>query len=161
MGAVDVQLMKRLLNILSKSKHRFIVSKGPLHDSYALLDNMWGQKSVPQIQVLPLVDLVITHGGNNTITETFYFGKPVIVLPIFTDQYDDGQRVYDKEFGLTLNAYQCSESELLNAIESLLNNKELNERLRNISKRIQTDNSLAKLSEIIKKLIIFSNFNHN
>ncbi|CAG2118993.1 unnamed protein product, partial [Medioppia subpectinata] len=47
---------------------------GPLHDEYSLTDNMWGEGSVPQIQVLPLVDLVITHGGNNTVTETFYFG---------------------------------------------------------------------------------------
>ncbi|CAG2118283.1 unnamed protein product, partial [Medioppia subpectinata] len=42
MGAADVDNMKRLVNVLSKSKHRFIVSKGPLHDEYSLADNMWG-----------------------------------------------------------------------------------------------------------------------
>ncbi|CAG2180996.1 unnamed protein product, partial [Oppiella nova] len=31
-GGADVENMKRLLKILSKSKHRFIVSKGPLHE---------------------------------------------------------------------------------------------------------------------------------
>ncbi|CAG2121967.1 unnamed protein product, partial [Medioppia subpectinata] len=49
MGAADVDNMKRLVNILSKSKHRFIVSKGPLHDEYSLADNMWGEGSVHQI----------------------------------------------------------------------------------------------------------------
>ncbi|CAG2106099.1 unnamed protein product [Medioppia subpectinata] len=117
MGAADVDNIKRLVNILSKSKHRFIVSKGPLHTEYSLADNMWGEGSVPQIQVLPLVDLVITHGGNNTLTETFYFGKPMIVLPLFTDQYDNAQRVHEKGFGIRLDAYKCSEEELLNAIE--------------------------------------------
>ncbi|XP_054152577.1 uncharacterized protein LOC128951353 [Oppia nitens] len=67
MGAADVQLMKRLTAILAKSEHRFIVAKGPKHTEYDLPDNMWGQSSVPQIQVLPIVDLVITHGGNNMI----------------------------------------------------------------------------------------------
>lgn len=67
MFSVDVPLMKRLVSILSKSKHRFMVSKGLLHDQYELADNMWGQEYVPQLQVLPIVDLVITHGGNNTI----------------------------------------------------------------------------------------------
>ncbi|CAG2101365.1 unnamed protein product [Medioppia subpectinata] len=153
MGAADVDNMKRLVNILSKSKHRFIVSKGPLYDEYSLADNMWGEGSVPQIQVLPLVDLVITHGGNNTVTETFHFGKPMIVLPLFGDQWDNAQRVHEKGFGIRLDAYKCSEEELLNAIESLLNNKELNEKLMKISHRIQSDNSIAKLPEIIEDFI--------
>ena len=82
--------MKRLIGILAESKHRFIVSKGPKHKQIELPDNMWGQQSVPQIQILPVVDLVITHGGNNTITETFYFGKPMIVYARIRGS--DGQR---------------------------------------------------------------------
>jgi UDP:flavonoid glycosyltransferase YjiC (YdhE family) len=68
MGGADVKLMERLITILSKSPHRFIVSKGPLHEQIELSDNMWGKQSVPQIDILSIVDLVVTHGGNNTIT---------------------------------------------------------------------------------------------
>ncbi|CAG2119249.1 unnamed protein product, partial [Medioppia subpectinata] len=57
MGSVNVDLMKRLLSILSKSNHKFIVSKGLLGDTYELADNMWGENSVPQTKVLPLVDV--------------------------------------------------------------------------------------------------------
>ena len=137
MGGADIDLMKRLTGFLAESKHRFIVSKGPLHDKYELADNMWGQQSVPQIQVLPVVDLVITHGGNNTVTETFVFGKPMIVLPLFIDQYDNAQRIQEKGFGVRLDPYRCSKQELLESIESLLNDKELNDSLKNISNRIQ------------------------
>ena len=77
----------------------------------------------------------------------------MIVLPLFADQYDNAQRVHEKGFGIRLDAYLCSEEELLNAIESLLNNKELNEKLMKISQRIQTDNSIAKLPQIIDYLI--------
>ena len=115
--------------------------------------NMWGENSVPQIQVLPLVDLVITHGGNNTFTETFYFGKPVIVLPLFGDQFDNAQRAQDKGFGIRLDVYRCSEEELLNAIEILLNDKVLNEKLQKISERIQSDNSISKLPKLIESLV--------
>lgn len=153
MGGANIELMKRLVEMLSECKHRFIVSKGPLHHRYELSDNMWGQYSVPQIQVLPVVDLVITHGGNNTVTETFFFGKPMIVMPLFADQYDNAQRVQEKGFGIRLDPYRCSKQDLLESIEKLLNDKELNETLKNISKRIQTENSIARLPQLLEHIV--------
>ena len=143
--------LSRLIDILAYSQHKFIVSKGPKHQQIELPDNMWGQQSVPQIQVLPVVDLVITHGGNNTITETFYFGKPMIVMPLFSDQMDNAQRVQEKGYGLRIDPINCSKDELLTGIESLLSDKDLNDKLQNISRRIQTENSIAKLPELIEQ----------
>jgi UDP:flavonoid glycosyltransferase YjiC (YdhE family) len=152
MGGADVKLMERLITILSKSPHRFIVSKGPLHEQIELSDNMWGKQSVPQIDILPIVDLVITHGGNNTITETFYFGKPMIVMPIFGDQYDNAQRVQEKGFGIRLDPYKFNEHDLLESIEKLLNDQSLKLELKRISNRIQSENSISKLPQMIEKL---------
>jgi len=153
MGGADVKLMKRLVSILSKSQHRFIVSKGPLHDSYDLAHNMWGERTVPQIKVLPIVDLVITHGGNNTFTETFYFGKPMIVMPLFADQYDNAQRVQEKGFGIRLDPYESTETELLESIEKLLNDEKLALKLEKMSKRIQSSKSITKVTELIENLV--------
>jgi UDP:flavonoid glycosyltransferase YjiC (YdhE family) len=154
MGGTDVELMKRLVSILSKSKHRFIVSKGPLHDQYELADNMWGEKTVPQIKVLSVVDLVITHGGNNTFTETFFFGKPMIVMPLFFDQYDNAQRIEEKGFGIRLNPYDFEENVLLESIEKLLNDEKLAQKLTNISERIQSSKSMSKVAELIENLVV-------
>ncbi|RWR99575.1 glycosyl transferase-like protein, partial [Dinothrombium tinctorium] len=79
-GSSVVELMKRMMSILSKSKHRFIIVKGQFLNDYELPPNMWGETFVPQVEILPFVDLVITHGGNNSLLETLYFGKPLIVL---------------------------------------------------------------------------------
>ncbi|CAF2406976.1 unnamed protein product [Rotaria sp. Silwood2] len=152
-GSADLLLMKRLIDILEKSPHRFIISKGPLGDEYSLPDNMWGEKMVPQVQILPLVDLVITHGGNNTITENFYFGKPLIILPLFADQFDNAQRIQEKGFGIRLDTYYCSEEELLDAIEKLLADEELAEKLKILSKKMRETDNRAKVVELIEALV--------
>ncbi len=63
MGSIDVQLMKRIVSVLAKTPHKYIVSKGPLGSEYELPANCWGENFLPQTKILPLVDLVITHGG--------------------------------------------------------------------------------------------------
>lgn len=84
MGSIDVPLVKRILSALETTPHRYIVSKGPLADDYQLpaSGNFWGQAYLPQTRVLPLVDLVISHGGHNSVSESLTFGKPLIVFPL-------------------------------------------------------------------------------
>ena len=47
LGSADVELMQRLVDVLSRAPHRFIVSKGPQHDEFELADNMWGEEFLP------------------------------------------------------------------------------------------------------------------
>src|SRR5205823_6205565 len=91
LGSADVDLMNRLLGLLAESPYRVIVSKGTQAEVIELPENAWGQELLPQPAILAQVDLVITHGGNNTVTECFHFGKPMVVLPLFWDQYDNAQ----------------------------------------------------------------------
>ncbi len=42
LGSADVELMQRLIDVLGRTPHRYIVSKGPLHDTFDLPSNMWG-----------------------------------------------------------------------------------------------------------------------
>ena len=112
--------MRTLIAELADAPYRVIVSKGPQHDQLELADNMAGAEFLPQTSILPQVDLVITHGGNNTVTEALFFGKPMVVLPLFWDQYDNAQRIHDTGFGVRLDTYGHTREQLTGAIDGLL-----------------------------------------
>jgi UDP:flavonoid glycosyltransferase YjiC (YdhE family) len=66
LGSADVGLMQRLIDVLATTRHKVIVSLGPRADDLKLGPNMVGAAMLPQTTIIPQVDLVITHGGNNT-----------------------------------------------------------------------------------------------
>jgi len=150
LGSADVDLMRRLVSVLGDTPHRYIVSKGPQHDQYELAPNMWGSEFVPQTTIIPLVDLVITHGGNNTTTEAFHFGKPMIVLPLFWDQYDNAQRVDETGFGVRLPTYAFEPPDLTGAIDRLLASGELRTRMAGIGAEIRGRNGVAEAAAAIE-----------
>jgi MGT family glycosyltransferase len=150
LGSADVDLMNRLLAALADTQHRFIVSKGPQHELIDLAPNMRGSEFLPQPAILPRVDLVITHGGNNTVTESVHFGKPMIVLPLFWDQYDNAQRVAECGFGVRLPTYEFEDAQLHEAIDRLLTAAVPS--LREASTRLRTSPGTAKAARLIQGL---------
>ena len=152
LGSADVDLMKRLIEVLGKTEHRYIVSKGPQHELYDLADNMIGAEFLPQTKIIPQVDLVITHGGNNTTTEALHFGKPMILLPLFWDQYDNAQRMDELGFGVRLATYAFSDADMFNALKKLLGDTELKARLAEVSKQIQSRDGLQVGADVIESV---------
>jgi MGT family glycosyltransferase len=152
LGSADVELMRRLVDVLGRTPHRCIVSKGPQHDSFELAENMVGAEFLPQPSILPLVDVVITHGGNNTVTESWSFGKPMIVLPLFWDQYDNAQRVHELGLGVRLSTYSFQDAELGDAIDRLAGDEALAERLRVMSVRRRADPGTERAADLIERL---------
>ena len=150
LGSADVDLMRRLVSVLGTTRHRYIVSKGPLADEYELPDNMWGAAQVPQTNVLPNVDLIITHGGNNTTTEAFHFGKPMIVLPLFWDQYDNAQRVHELGYGVRLDTYGFADEELTGAVDRLLADTDLHTRMAASAAVIRSRNGTVVAADLIE-----------
>jgi MGT family glycosyltransferase len=152
LGSADVDLMKRLVEVLGATPHRYVVSMGPQHDQYQLADNMWGAEFLPQTKVVPQVDLVITHGGNNTTTEAMHFGKPMIVLPLFWDQYDNAQRVHETGYGVRLSTYTFTDAEMHAALQRLLGDTAVRERAESTGAAIRGRHGLERAAALIEEV---------
>ncbi len=152
LGSADVALMERLVDVLSRMPHRFVVSKGPQADAYELADNMIGAEFLPQTSVLPHVDAVITHGGNNTTTECMWFGKPMLVLPVFWDQHDNAQRVHETGYGLRLPTYAFDEDELHRGVDRLLTDTALRARAAAAGERLRRRPGTVAAADLIESV---------
>jgi MGT family glycosyltransferase len=150
LGSADVQLMQRVINCLAATPYRYIVSKGPLHHEIELAANMAGAEFLPQTSVIPVCDLVITHGGNNTVTECLHFGKPVVVLPLFWDQYDNAQRVHELGLGIRLDTYRFTDTQMHNALDRLIGDGRLHARLATAAATIQRRDGVRKAAGLIE-----------
>ncbi|KAJ6217059.1 hypothetical protein RDWZM_008216 [Blomia tropicalis] len=154
MGSFDLDLMSRLIESLKNTPHKYIVSKGPRHNEYSLPENMYGDRYLPQTSIIPFVDLVISHGGNNTVTEVFAVGKPLIILPLFGDQFDNAQRLHETGYGIRLEPYKFTAEQLITAIDKLLYDQTLLDKLKRASERIQNENRHDMLADKIEELIL-------
>ena len=123
-----------------------------LADQIILHDNQAGEGFLPQPAILPGVDLVITHGGNNTVTEAFHHGKPMIVLPLFWDQVDNAQRIDETGFGRRLATYDFRDEELTDAIDELLADGPLARRLIEMSTRIKSARGTVRAADLIERV---------
>ena len=153
LGSADVALMQKLIDTLGETDYSVVVSMGPQHEELRLAPNMTGQEFLPQPAILPQVDVVITHGGNNTVTESLHFGKPMVALPLFWDQHDNAQRMQELGLGRRLDTYGHEPAELVTAIETLLADPMLPGRLSTISARLQADRGTVKAASLIEALI--------
>ncbi len=152
LGSADVALMKRLVSELADTPHRYVVSKGPQHAEYELAANMVGEEFLPQTSVLPHVDAVITHGGNNTTTECMWFGKPLLVLPIFWDQHDNAQRVVERGYGLRVPTYDFRDGELADALDRVLADEALRARCVVAGERLRRRPGPDLAADLIERL---------
>lgn len=152
LGGADVELMQRLVAAFAGSRHRFIVSKGPQADKIELPDHMVGAQTLPQTKVIPQVDLVITHGGNNTVTEALHFGKPMVLLPLFWDQYDNAQRMHELGYGIRLATYEFTTEEINDAVDRLLADHELRARLDALGSQIRQRDGLTRGADLIEQV---------
>lgn len=79
---------------------------------------------VPQLQVLQKAALFITHGGMNSVNEAIYFGVPMIVTPLVTDQPIVAARILELDLGRILDI-TASPNQILEMSVSILNNPKI------------------------------------
>lgn len=83
------------------------------------------------------VKAFVTHGGLLSIQEAVYYGKPIVALPIFGDQFLNAATSEREGFGIVLDYKNLTATQLKNAIERVINEKQYKEKANIMSIRFK------------------------
>jgi MGT family glycosyltransferase len=126
------RVFERIISALNSPEYQVIISAGGAYKKLLqdkIPENVLLFQSVPQVDLLPKVDLVIGHGGNNSTNETLAAGKPLIVMPVGGEQGDNASRIEYLKAGLRVNIASFDEDEIAQKVKYIRSNPEFQERV--------------------------------
>ncbi|MBD9375266.1 glycosyltransferase [Rhizobium sp. ARZ01] len=131
LGAMDVAMMKRMIEVFATLPYRFLVNAGHWRDEYREVpDNVFIDSWFPQPSVVEQASLFIHHGGNNSFCEALFYGVPSLVMPYCWDGHDNATRAAEAGVGRKLDRYGWTDAELADAIRNLVCDEAMKARLK-------------------------------
>lgn len=110
------------------------------------------QSYCPQSDIIPKVDIVITHGGFNTVNETLYHGKPLIVIPLAFDQVSNGYMVENAGCGIKLRFKRLTSLQLRESVISIINDRRVKDNLLVIEESMKQLGGSVKAVDLVEAL---------
>ncbi|MFE4176730.1 nucleotide disphospho-sugar-binding domain-containing protein [Streptomyces sp. NPDC056909] len=100
----------------------FVVSAGDRAEELSDIadDGTLLRDFLPQLPLLPSMDVVVHHGGNNSFTESVVSSVPAIVLPFAADQFAVARDVSLLGLGQVLDPNRCTPDDVARAVTSVL-----------------------------------------
>lgn len=118
--SVHTDILCRIADALRGEPVRVLFASG-LTDATALNpvpDHWLVRDYLPQVALLPHCDVVVCHGGNNTVTEAFAVGVPVVVAPFASDQFGSAASIEQHALGTVFDPNHASVETILFAVRA-------------------------------------------
>lgn len=115
--------------------------------------NFYVQQVCPQLEIIKRVNLVITHGGFNTVNECLFFDKPMIVLPLAWDQSPNANLVVQNGCGKKFRYKRLVNEEFAAAVFEALSSDELKQNAARLGASIRSLGGTRKAATLIETLI--------
>jgi UDP:flavonoid glycosyltransferase YjiC (YdhE family) len=104
--------------------------------------NAKAHRFVPQDELLPRCACVVAHGGSGTLLGALAWGKPLLILPQFADQFYNAERAVDAGLALVLAPSQVTREAVAERVRKLLADVSFSERA------AQAQGELAAMSDV-------------
>ena len=103
---------------------------------------------VPQADVLPHAQLMVSHGGSGTVIAGLAFGVPMVITPMFADQPDNARCL--QSVGLSISISAADVASLKNAVITALADDNMRERAQLAAKEVE---EMATVDEAVDLML--------
>lgn len=107
---------------------------------------------LPQVTLLASAAAGVTHGGNNSVTESMTYGVPLVVLPFSTDQFAGAAALEAAGFGAALAPNTTTVADIQQALAAMLElPAEKRAALHQLGATLRQGNSHAQIRSALKE----------
>ncbi len=154
----DSHLFKALFESFRDTEFQVIVSTGGQIEVNpdALSKNLYVEKYLPGEEIMKRVDMVICHGGNQTVYQAIKTGTPCLVIATHLDQEWAGQEIQTHKAGifLTMVKVLANPSLIMEATMRIFNNlMEYQKNMKNLQEDLLKYNGLKGAVSGIEEFI--------
>ncbi|KZC14156.1 UDP-glucuronosyltransferase 1-7C [Dufourea novaeangliae] len=135
MSTVPEDKLTILLNMFA-SIPRKVIWKWETDDLPHKPSNLLVKKWLPQFDIMnhPNVKCYFGHGGLLGLSEGVHTGIPMILMPLFGDQYQNAMAARARGVAIVLKYSELNERDLRHAVDEIFNNTRYRENARRLSK---------------------------
>lgn len=104
----------------------------------------------PAVLAHPSVRAFVSHAGASSVTESLYWGTPIVALPFMLDQPYYAQRIVDLELGTRLNPHTMTPEALERALSLVLEDPAYTARAQSFGKLARQAPGIRGAADIIE-----------
>jgi UDP:flavonoid glycosyltransferase YjiC (YdhE family) len=140
------EMFARFLEALGSEDVDVICTLGDGHDPAILVGapaNVRFERYVPHSSLLPGCDVLLCHGGFNTVMGSLLAGVPLVCVPLGSDQDYNARFCARRGFGLALEEEEATPQRIREAVRQVVEDRSFSERVRAFRQSMQQRPALA------------------
>jgi UDP:flavonoid glycosyltransferase YjiC (YdhE family) len=148
---------RTILEGLRNEAGTVVITVGRKHDPLELgahPANVHLERYIPQSLLLPHCDVVVTHGGHNTILAALNLGLPLVFTPFFADQFPNAKRCVELGVGQMMTKDELTPVNVQRAVREVLSDKRYRENAQRIQAEIQAMPGLGQGVKLLEELAV-------
>jgi len=133
---------------------QLILACGPFYHvlkSDSMAPNIHLFDRVSQLAVLSRADLAITWGGAGTIRECVNYAVPILVFPVWLDQFGNAARVIFHNVGIRGNFLNVTSKKMIEMVEQVLTDKSIRSSVDKFRGQSNVKNEIQELVDFVKR----------